>query len=436
MSELLNSCTPELQKFLLIALAAMTLFYIYYYTRYLAGVQRRVRHQTNHRFRWREQPVPEAPNQALSPQAERLPDDTGRAASAERGNDNFQFSTFNFQFPPVSVIVCARNEEDNLRHFLQALCCQKYPTFEVIVVNDGSEDNTQTVLEHYTQLFRNLRLTFVPNQAWVRSSKKLALTLAAKAAKYDYLLLTDADCRPESPYWIEEMMRGFSRPETEVVIGYGGYFEEPTAINRLIQYDTIYNAMTYLGFALSGHPYMGVGRNLAYKKSTFFANHGFAGQLGQRAGDDDLFVNKVATRHNTEVVLTPGSYTWSIPKHSYAEWRLQKYRHLSVSPAYRLSTKLRLTIEPLIRGLWYLLMIAIVVLATQGILTDPILWAAAGGLFVARHVWLMLLTNRAAHIFGVHGVGLRGLLYDIFLPLFNLHMLIRHHFRRNQPQHW
>jgi len=136
------------------ALGALIAYQLYYYIRYMAGVQRRVRHQEKKRFRWKkEQPE-------LTPE----------------------------QKPGVSVVVCARNEGDNLRHYLQALTCQKYPTFEVIVVNDASEDDTQLVLDHYTQLFRNLRLTFVPGDAWVRSSKKLALTLAAKAAQYDILL--------------------------------------------------------------------------------------------------------------------------------------------------------------------------------------------------------------------------------------------------------
>ncbi len=410
--------TDTLSFSLLIALGAMSVFYLYYYVRYMAGVQRRVRHQTKHRFRWKDRKA------------------SGGEEASDSGVQEESVISKPEVKPGISVVVCARNEADNLHHYLQALCCQKYPEFEVIVVNDGSEDQTQTVLEHYTQLFRNLRLTFVPNDAWVRSSKKLALTLAAKAAKYDYLLLTDADCRPESPYWIEEMMKGFCSEETEVVLGYGGYFEEPQAINRLIQYDTVTSAMTYLGFAMSGHPYMGVGRNLAYRKSTFFQNQGFAGQLGQRAGDDDLFVNKIATKRNTEVVLTPNSYTWSIPKRTYAEWRIQRYRHLSVSPAYKTSTKLRLALEPTVRGLWYGVMIAVLVLGILGIVTNPIVWIAAAGLFVARLCCLIGLTTRAAHIFGVHGFGPGVLLYDIFLPVFNLCMLIRHSFRKKQELKW
>jgi len=367
------------------------LYRTYYQIRYLAGVQRRVRHQKHHRFRWKAPSSlhgfadrPSGKNPVPVPVPEPV---EGEPVERERveGQPSARFLSASKDippspFPPVSVIVCARNEADNLRHYLQALTCQKYPEFEVIVVNDGSEDDTQLVLEQSAKLFHNLRLTFVPHDAWVRSSKKLALTLAAKAAKYDYLLLTDADCRPESPRWIEEMMRGFSNPETEVVLGYSGYFSENSFVNRLIQYDTVFSALTYLGHALSRHPYMGVGRNLAYKKETFFRHNGFAGTLSQRAGDDDLFVNKIANRHNTEVVLTPDSYTWSVPKRTFAEWRIQKYRHLSVAPSYRLSTRLRLTAEPLIRGLWYASFIALIVLLNTPFLLDGSALAPEGNI--------------------------------------------------------
>ena len=337
----------------------------------------------------------------------------------------------NNEQPGVSVVVCAKNEGDNLQHYLTALLCQRYPTFEVIVVNDASEDNSQFVLDHYQQLYSNLHLTFVPSDAMVRSSKKLALTLAAKAAKYDYLLLTDADCRPESPEWIAEMMKGFSKPETELVIGYGGYFQERHAVNRRIQYDTIFNAMQYLGMAMSRHPYMGVGRNLAYKKETFFKNRGFAGLLSKRAGDDDLFVNKVCTPRNTEVVLTPMSYTWSIPKRTFREWRVQKARHLSVAPDYKFITKLRLVIEPLSRGLWYALLIAVGVLVGLGLIS-PLVALAAALLFISRLTWQIIMMSRAASIFMVKGFGLEVLWFDIWLPVIDLFMLIRQSFRKNK----
>ena len=104
--------------------------------------------------------------------------------------------------PGVSVIICARNEEDNLRNYLSSILEQDYPTFEVIVINDESSDDTPVVLDRYARLYNNLHITFVPTGARIQSSKKLGLTLGVKAAKYDYLLFTDADCRPETSHWI------------------------------------------------------------------------------------------------------------------------------------------------------------------------------------------------------------------------------------------
>lgn len=404
------------------ALAAVFMYQLYFYIRYMAGVQRRVRHQQKQRFRWNPKRQERQARRAREA-AEKAAREAGLELAPEQPEEKV--------LPGVSVVVCAKNEGDNLQNYLTALLCQNYPTFEVIVVNDASEDDTQFVLDHYLQLYPNLHLTFVPSDAMVSSSKKLALTLAAKAAKYDYLLLTDADCRPESPEWISEMMKGFCKPETEVVIGYGGYFEERTAVNNRIQYDTIFNAMQYLGMAMSRHPYMGVGRNLAYKKETFFKNRGFAGLLSTRAGDDDLFVNKVCTPRNTEVVLTPMSYTWSIPKRTFKEWRVQKARHLSVAPDYKFITKLRLVLEPFSRGLWYALLIAVGVLAGLG-LVSPLVGFAAALLFLSRLTWQIIMMSRAASIFMVHGFGLEVLWFDIWLPVINLCMLIRQSFRKNK----
>lgn len=324
----------------------------------------------------------------------------------------------------VSVVVCARNEGYNLEAYLQALLTQDYPLYEVIVVNDASEDNTAAVIDAYMVRDARVRTTFVPRGAWVGSSKKLAITLAAKAAKYDYLLLTDADCRPESTHWISNIMSGFSRPETQVVLGFGAYFRDGGAVNHITCYDTLFNGLHYMGAALCGHPYMGVGRNLAYKKDFFFASGGFSQLMTERAGDDDLFVNRVATGKNTEVVISPESLTWSISKHSWHDWLQQKRRHLSVSPKYRAGSKVRLGIEPLTRGIFYALLIAI------GVCGSPIAWITAAVLFGVRLLMQILILDLSAWRMGLSMYGLSVLWYDICLPLVSLYMLISQPFRR------
>ena len=330
--------------------------------------------------------------------------------------------------PPVSVVLCAHNESDNLSHYLQALLTQDYPVYEVIVVDDGSEDETRAVVERYMVHDSRLKMTFVPYGARVGSTKKLALTLAAKAAQYDYLLLTDADCRPESDQWIASMMRGFGDggKQRDIVLGFGAYFVERGHVNRLERYDTLFNGLHYLGAAICGHPYMGVGRNLAYRKSLFFESGGFSHLMTNKAGDDDLFVNHAATRTNTGVVMNRESYTWSLSKKTMKEWWQQKRRHLSVAPAYRTSTKWRLLFEPMTRGLFYASVLAVLILAfaVRPRMISLITVCAAGGFFLLRWMTQALVLNVSARRMGVGRFGIFTILwFDIVLPLVNLWML-------------
>lgn len=330
------------------------------------------------------------------------------------------------QQPPVSVIICARNEGNNLREYLSTVLTQEYPEYEVIVVNDGSQDDTQSVLEQYQSLYPNLKLTFVPLNARVRSTKKLALTLAAKAAAYDYLLLTDADCRPASKNWISEMMKGFT-DKTEIVLGYGAYFHEKTVVNSIIQYDTLFNGLQYLGMAAARHPYMGVGRNLAYRKDVFFRHNGFTKLMDIKAGDDDLFVNREANKKNTAIVVSTDSITWSVPKKSLANWLHQKSRHLSVSPHYKFATKFRLMLEPLTRGAFYALIIALLAVGS--------LWAQllALVLFIVRFICQTVILNiSASKLQQNQYITYQPVLYDILLPLVNASLMFANIFKRKQ----
>jgi cellulose synthase/poly-beta-1,6-N-acetylglucosamine synthase-like glycosyltransferase len=318
--------------------------------------------------------------------------------------------------PPVSVIICAKDESDNLRKFLPFVLQQEYPNFEVIVINDGSTDESDILLNDLSVEYPNFRTTFVPVGANNLSTKKLGLTLGIKAAKNDWLLFTDADCMPEDKFWIARMARNFN-PETEFVLGYGAYFNKKGFLNRLITYDTLFIALQYMGMAAAHKPYMGVGRNMAYRKDTFFAQKGFASTLHLSSGDDDLMVNKASTSINTRVEISSDSITWSEPNQTYKGWFYQKKRHLSVSAYYKSSSKFRLSLEPMTRGLFYLAFIAALVFG------GLIVQIAAGVLFLARLIVQFCVINGSSKHFGERKYILTLPIFDIYLPLVSLYIL-------------
>ncbi len=259
---------------------------------------------------------------------------------------------------PVSVVICARNEAGNLKKNLPAILNQNYPEFEVIVVDDGSEDNTQEILEQFAKTYKNLRTSYLKKNELFFKGKKLALTIGLKAAKYDIVLLTDADCKPVSDMWISLMQSGINE-KTEIILGYGGYEKTKGFLNKLIRFDTFFTALQYLGFAIKNNAFMGVGRNLAYKKHLFFDNKGFASHYHIPSGDDDLFINEVATKYNVGIMTDKESFTRSVPKQNFKSWMQQKQRHLTAGKYYKNKHKILLTIEPASRLIFLLSFIAI-----------------------------------------------------------------------------
>jgi len=239
------------------------------------------------------------------------------------------------QQQPVSVIICAKDEANNIVRNLPGVLVQSYPTSnEVILVNDNSTDDTKYLIEEFKRTFKHLMPIELTQGAKMIPGKKFPLSMGIKSAKYETLLLTDADCVPASEHWIQLMQDGY-RAETEIVLGYGAYAKYKGILNKIIRFETFHSALQYLSYALAGMPYMGVGRNLSYKKEVFFKNKGFSSINFIPGGDDDLFINKAATKTNTAVVINPNAHTLSEPKKTWREWFSQKTRHFSTAKYYQ-----------------------------------------------------------------------------------------------------
>ena len=241
----------------------------------------------------------------------------------------------------VSVIVCAQNAADQLNTLIPELLDQNHKKYEVIVVNDHSNDHSLEVLSRIKSSDDRLRVIDFKGVDNKIPGKKQALKLGIEASKFDLLLLTDADCRPASKDWVQLMTAPLTKRKL-LVLGYGGLDKKPGVLNALIRYETAMTASLYLGQAMAHFPYMGVGRNLAYHKSLLERYTQSEEHARFPSGDDDLLVNHCATAQNTSWMIEPDSFTWSLPKTTWTEWIRQKRRHINAAHHYRRQTQFTL----------------------------------------------------------------------------------------------
>ncbi|MEO9032832.1 MAG: glycosyltransferase, partial [Ginsengibacter sp.] len=265
------------------------------------------------------------------------------------------------QTHPVSVIICSRDEAGNLVKNLPGALVQKYrTTHEVIVVNDNSFDESKYILEEYQRTFKQLNLVELKQEARFIPGKKYPLSVGIKTAKYEIVLLTDADCVPASEFWIEKMQEGFT-DGTEIVLGYGALHKKKGFFNKLVRWETFQTALQYLSYSRAGLTYMGVGRNLSYKKTIFFRHKGFSSHNHVAGGDDDLFINKAANKKNTTIVIDKDAFTLSEPPKNWKDWARQKNRHYTTSKYYKAVHKFLLGLYAFSHFLFYPLFILSIV---------------------------------------------------------------------------
>jgi cellulose synthase/poly-beta-1,6-N-acetylglucosamine synthase-like glycosyltransferase len=327
--------------------------------------------------------------------------------------------------PGVSVVICAHNEYHHLNETLPLILEQDYPTYEVLVVNHSSDDDTHYLLTNLEEKYPHLTTIHIREDLNFFSGKKFPLSIGIKSAKYDLVLLTDADCKPASKEWIRHMQSAFT-PKTEVVLGYGPYYRSAGLLNKLIRFDTAHIATQYLSYALAGIPYMGVGRNLSYLKQIFYKNQGFIAHYRIRSGDDDLFINRVANRSNTAIMVHPESYTFSDPKQVLGKWITQKKRHLSTSHLYKFKHKFLLGLYAFTLIAFYGLFILLLALNWSII---PVL-----GIFLVRMISQYIVL--AGCMRKLHENDLVPLLpfYEFLLLMFNAGILISNVVRK--PARW
>ncbi len=318
--------------------------------------------------------------------------------------------------PPVSVVMAARNEYYNLNDNLPSVLEQDYPNYEVVVVNHASDDDTDLLLKELKQKYPHLKVVTIQQDLNFFKGKKFPLSIGIREAKNDVLLLTDADCKAATPHWIKNMAQHYDSIKTQVVLAYGPYEKRKGLVNLMVRYDTFMVAMQYLSFALMGKPYMGVGRNLSYRKSLFMQHKGFVSHYGIASGDDDLFIRQAANKRNTEVELNYDSFVYSKPKTSVSDWLKQKKRHLSTSKEYKPLIKFLLGLFGLTQFLFWLLF---VVLLATGVGRSVVT-----GLFLLRFVTQIIVHKKTTVVLHEKSLFIFSLwwevVYSLMMPFLTL----------------
>lgn len=315
--------------------------------------------------------------------------------------------------PPISVIIACKNELQNLKDNIQLVINQKYPQFEIIIADDNSTDGTTNYIAQLSTTFPNIKL--VKNEGL---GKKSALTCAIRAATYEHLVFTDADCRPSSEHWIARIMSQFDA-ENPLVIGYGE-LSGKTFAARFSSYDAALIAMQYLGFASLGHAYMAVGRNIAYSRKLWYTLGGFSSHSNIASGDDDLFVKEAARHIRPTVCVSPEAKTTSPAKETFAKLLQQKSRHISTSAQYSLIDKFLSGGEIVSRTLFFAVAIAMLVVN----------WKIALAFVTVRFVFVQLSLARFCRTTKTDFNLFMSLIFDIFAPIFYLTLLVFKIFNR------
>ncbi|MDU1892338.1 MAG: glycosyltransferase [Dysgonomonas sp.] len=317
--------------------------------------------------------------------------------------------------PKVSVIIASENEAIELSKNLPLILDQDYPDFEVIVVNNGSTDESDEILSALNLQYPNLYHTYLPYSNDKKfGRRKLALTLGVKAAKGDVLLFTEPYSKPVSNRWISSMMDQMKEGK-EVVLGYSFFSKVNKFFNRVARFDNHLFSMQYFSMAIKGKPYTGVYRNVAFKKHLFFDNKGFASFLNLENGED-VFINQIVTPENVALALSQDSFV-ETSGDSYSLWKQIKKSYSIAKGYFKSKVSNLFSLEGFSRYLFYILLIGLFVYSI--VYQHWALLGISALLFIVRLIIQLAIINKSAKYFHSGKFYFSLILLDILQPIYN-----------------
>lgn len=319
-------------------------------------------------------------------------------------------------YPPLSVIITVKKVPRKLNRNLPYILNQDYPNFEVIIVNENLDEETNEEIIKLQQTHKNLHQTFIPDSTRYVSTKKLAITLGIRASHYDWLVFTEIDSHPISNQWLKKMSRNFT-DGTDIVIGYSNYEKKKGEFTRYITFDTLLFSMRYLGSALLKCPYTGFGRNLCYRRDLFNESKGFSSYLQLQRGEDDLFINTTASSTNTKVETSPESII-KIEVPEIQTWKEEKMSYAVTSHFYKGFSKYFMGFESCIRYIFLFSFVVNLILFIHE--SNWIITCAISFLFLLIEIVTLVTINQTAKTLNERHFYFSVPIYLFVLPIRNL----------------
>jgi len=325
--------------------------------------------------------------------------------------------------PPATIVITAHNQISGLEENLLLYLGQDYPNFEVLVVNDNSDDGSGDLLKEYMQIYPRLHIVELTQSLNWFKGKKFPLSLGIKSANNDLVVITDAHCKPASHLWLQEMVSAY-KPETEIVLGYSTY-DIPSKINIWLRFWNFFDALFYFAMAQWGMPFKGVGKNLSYRRKLFYKQKGFISHYTISVGDDELFINKAATSKNTSWRISKDSVMRSVKEITFGAWWKKEITRLMLREYFKTGHRFILSFNALTIIVFYVLFVVLLTLKAG--------WIMILSIFVLRLISQLIVYGYAQKRFGEKKLLLLTPFFEIFLMLIDIIIWVGLLFTKRKP---
>lgn len=327
--------------------------------------------------------------------------------------------------PAVSVVMVAKDAASVLLKTLPKFLNQQYGEFEVVVVNDHSQDDTRLLLVEYQQQYSNLKIVELDTSVTTIRGKKFALSMGIRCASHSCILITSPECAPTSTHWIEKMAAKFEN-DKQIVLGYSTFERRKNPFNRMLHFDCLVNAIQYFSLARINSTYRGNAWNMGFTEQMFVQQRGFASHNHIRYGEEDIFVSRSAKRNNTAIEFSREAITVLQRNARHDYWLDHKQGLYYTRKFNTFKNRFLLNFYAVVNLLFYVGLVLAILLSIGNV----VLLSTTLGIVALRILSQYLVFGYAAAKLNEKQVIPAILLYDILFailnPLYYIDALIRH----------